>query len=65
MPKYAFRALPAADMMAYESFKYVTNAEFNEWQRPIRRLFTALNRTKRLAVGYTDKEGILKKRSDW
>jgi hypothetical protein len=58
MPKTAYRGLQAADMLAYEAFKHITNTVVKEEQRPVRKLFTALKATKRLAIAYTVEENI-------
>jgi len=59
MPKAAFRGLQAADMLAYEAFKHITNTMVKaDQQRPVRKLFTALQAKKRLAIAYTLDENI-------
>jgi hypothetical protein len=58
MPKAAFRGLQAADMLAYEGFKHITNTVVTPEERPVRKLFTALNANKRLAIAYTVEENI-------
>jgi hypothetical protein len=58
MPKAAFRGLQAADMLAYEGFKHMTNTMVRAEQRPVRRLFTALKAKNRLLIAYTVEENI-------
>jgi len=58
MPKAAFRGLQAADMLAYEAFKHITNTMVKAEHRPVRKLFTALQAKKRLAIAYTLEENI-------
>src|SRR5207245_5414911 len=38
LPKKKFRGLQAADMLAYENFKHVTNQFIKDEARPVRRL---------------------------
>ena len=56
--KAVFRGLQAADMLAYEAFKHITNTVVKAEQRPVRKLFTALKEKKRLAIAYTVDENI-------
>lgn len=52
-PKHAFRPLQSADILAYEGYKHVTNQFLtDEALRPARKLFTSLDRSKRLFMGY-------------
>src|SRR5262249_39693630 len=58
MPKAAFRGLQAADLLAYEAFKHITNTLVREDQRPVRKLFTKLQSSRRLAVAYALEDDI-------
>ena len=58
LPKDSARALQAADMLAYENYKHVTNQIVREGERPIRKLFTALQNSQRLSAGYYDKAAL-------
>ena len=57
-PKDAFRGLQAADMLAYESFKHITNQIIREGSGPARKLFNALTRSNRIQMGYARAEEI-------
>src|SRR5262249_49793013 len=63
--KKDFRGLQAADMMAYEGFKHVTNQAIRTASRPIRKLLGALNSTNRLAVAYASKKEIEQHARTW
>lgn len=53
VPKGRFRPLEAADILAYEGYKHVTNQFLqDEALRPVRKMFTSLERTQRLFMGY-------------
>ena len=57
MPKDSFRGLQAADM-AYEGFKHLTNTVVKADKRPVRKLFEALKKTKRIAITHSVEANI-------
>jgi hypothetical protein len=59
LPKASFRGLQAADMLAYENFKYVTERFTKTDGRPVRKLFEALLSTKRLSAGVYNRERLI------
>jgi uncharacterized protein DUF3800 len=59
-PKQSFRGLQAADMLAYENFKFVTQRFAKNDGNPIRKLFIALRDSRRLEAGYYNKDALLK-----
>jgi hypothetical protein len=50
--------LQAADMLAYENYKHVTNQVINDSTRPIRKLLLSLAESRRLVCGYFDRRGL-------
>ena len=51
--KEAFRPLQSADILAYEGYKHVTNQFLGDQAlRPVRKLFTSLDKSRRLWMGY-------------
>ena len=58
LPKTAVRALQAADMLAYENFKHITNQVVREGARPARKLFSALQKSGRLSGGYYNRAAL-------
>jgi len=63
--KANFRGLQAADMMAYEGFKEITNQVLKDGSIPRRKLLVALDRRKRLAVAYIDRPRLEQLREKW
>jgi hypothetical protein len=57
-PKNRFRALQAADMLPYENFKHVTNRYAKEDPMPVRKLLTALDKSKRCSLGYYNEAAL-------
>jgi hypothetical protein len=58
LPKRSFRGLQAADLVAYENFRYVTaNYAKEEPHTPLRKLFQALKSSGKLSAGIYDEEG--------
>lgn len=51
-PKASARGLQAADMLAYEGYKHITNTMVKAEHRPVRKLFQALLAKERLAIAY-------------
>ncbi len=50
--------LQAADMLAYESFKHITNQVIEKGQRPERLLHASLFKTKRIWAGWYDRDAL-------
>ncbi len=65
MPKASFRGLQAADMLAYEGFKHITNQIVRDDNRPVRKLFAALKAKKRLAIAYAAEPNIKRWRAKY
>jgi len=63
-PKDAFRGLQAADMLAYEAFKDITN-QIRAEQRPVRKLFATLKAKQRLCIAYAGEENIKRWRAKY
>ena len=63
--KEEFRGLQAADMMAYEGFKHVTNQAIKSETRPVRKLLQALQQSDRLAVAYAGEKEITRFAESW
>ncbi len=58
-PKRNRIPLQSADMLAYETFKHVTNQYVSGPLRPSRKLIQALGQSQRLALGYFNREVFL------
>jgi len=64
-PKGAGSLLPlqAADMLAYEGYKQVTNQVVTPSERPMRKLLVSLMRGERLSCGYFDRTELTRARA--
>ena len=56
--KESFRGLQAADMLAYEGFKHAVNQAVRGGSAPERKLFSALNQKRRLAIAFAGEDNL-------
>jgi hypothetical protein len=65
LPKTSSRALQAADIIAYESFKHTTNQFVRSDPLPIRKLFSALASSKLMSGFYFDRNDLLEAKDEF